>query len=168
MQFLRFICLLLLSTLSLAATSTAHEGGKSTIILMRHAEKDLKGTDPALSKAGKKRAERLPEALKEWKPDAFYSTATKRTQQTLTPWAKNAGKTIELYDATKQEEFSRQLKHMGGKTIVVVGHSNTIPQLANLLLGANTYSDLPDNEFGKVWIIRMDHGHASAEVLDLK
>jgi 2,3-bisphosphoglycerate-dependent phosphoglycerate mutase len=161
MQLLKSFCLFSLCVLFIANTCMAHEGGKSTIILIRHAEKEKKGTDPALNKSGKQHAEQLPELLKDWKPDAFYSTATKRTEQTLSPWAKASGKSIETYDYAKQEEFVQQLKHMGGKTVVVVGHSNTLPQLLNQLLGVSTYTDFPEDAYGKIWIISIDHGRAS-------
>lgn len=131
---------------------------------MRHAEKEKKGTNPSLSAAGMKRAAGLREKFAQWTPDAFYSTQTKRTMQTLEPWAKALGKEIQTYDAGQQEQLASQLKGTMDKTIIIVGHSNTIPQLANLLVGSNTYTDLPEDEYTQVWIISIEHGHASAVV----
>jgi phosphohistidine phosphatase SixA len=136
----------------------------TTIILMRHAEKELTSDDPPLSAAGKRRAEKLPVWLKKYRPDEFYSTATIRTRQTLEPWARKAGKQIQIYNAATQQTLAKSLKQKPGKTIVVVGHSNTIPQLVNLLIGTNTYSDLPDNEFGKVWIISIKGGKTTVDL----
>ena len=51
---------------------------KKTIILVRHAEKDVSDTadknDPELSPEGRQRAERLLEKIKKYKPGAVYST----------------------------------------------------------------------------------------------
>src|ERR1044072_2413421 len=150
--------LLLLGCLIIASACLAH--GRSTIILIRHAEKQTKSADPALSKAGEKRAAQLQVIFKEYKPDLFYSTNTRRTRQTVETWSKASGKDIITYDAATQDQLAQQLLHLMSKTVVVVGHSNTIPQLANLLLGTTTYSDMDDNEYNKDWIITVEHGHA--------
>jgi 2,3-bisphosphoglycerate-dependent phosphoglycerate mutase len=84
--------------------------------------------------------------------------------QTLTPLATSYGKQIQTYSAADQTAFAQTLKQQFGKTIVVVGHSNTIPQLANLIMGKNTYTDLPDNEFGRIWVITIIGGEASVEI----
>jgi broad specificity phosphatase PhoE len=47
---------------------------------------------------------------------------------------------------------------MKGKTILVVGHSNTIPALVNLLIGSAKYANLADTEYDKIWILRFENG----------
>jgi broad specificity phosphatase PhoE len=138
--------------------------GRSTIILIRHAEKKATQSDPPLSPAGEKRAASLPVQFKDYKPDLFYSTDTKRTKQTVTGWARSLGKQITVYNAAGQKELAQQLLQMQDKTIVVVGHSNTIPQLANLLTGTTTFPDMADDEYNKAYIISVEHGHATAVV----
>ena len=118
----------------------AQKNETTTLILVRHAEKDT-GDNPSLSLLGKQRAEKLPSLFPNAKPDEFYSTAYNRTVQTLEPWANARGKTIQTYDAGNQADFASRLKTQKGKTIVVAGHSNTIPTLANLLLNTSKYSD---------------------------
>ena len=135
----------------------------TTILLMRHAEKESIGTDPELSPAGKKRAAALPELLRSYVPDEFYSTDTRRTKETLAPWARARGKQIRIYNAALQEKLASKLKSRRGKTIIVVGHSNTIPGLANLILETDTFSDLPESEYGSVWFIRIRNGKKSFE-----
>ena len=162
MKNLRNYCLLLLAAMITTTASFAH--GRSTIILIRHAEKASTSGDPILSKDGFKRAAALPEAFAPYKPDLFYSTDTKRTRQTLATWSKSTGKELSIYDAAKQDELAKELLLMQDRTIVVVGHSNTIPQLVNLLIGANTYTDMAENEFNKAYIITVEHGHATAVV----
>ena len=67
----------------------------TTFILTRHAEKGDDGTkDPDLTQAGKDRAQLLIIMLKEIKVDAIYSTAYKRTRNTVIPLAQEKGTNI--------------------------------------------------------------------------
>ncbi len=126
----------------------------TTIILVRHAEKEIVGgDDPELSSDGRQRAQRLQSALKSYLPDEMYSTPFKRTRQTLQPWARNAGKEIKEYNPQNQEAFSQNLLKMKGKTVVIAGHSNTVPILVNLLKGEAKYQQLPDSVYNKIFIV---------------
>ncbi|MDB5191392.1 MAG: hypothetical protein JWQ96_955 [Segetibacter sp.] len=139
---------------SIVTAATCQQQNATTIILIRHAEKDtVGGTDPALSAIGSERAARLQATLKEYTPEAFYSTNFKRTRETVLPWAKATGKEIEIYDTKTQDTFADLLKTQAGKTIVVVGHSNTIPPLVNLVAATDEYKNLPDNEYRKIFIV---------------
>ncbi len=142
------------------------EPGTTTIILLRHAEKDtINGEDPPLSVTGKKRAKRLAKQFPKVTPNVFYSTNYIRTKETVNPWSKLAGKQIKIYDATKQPEFAGMLTKQQGKTIVVVGHSNTIPQLVNLLIGTDKYNPLPDAEYSKIFIVTIKNGKAEDNII---
>lgn len=162
MKQLTIYCLLLLG--AMFTTSQCNAQGRSTIILIRHAEKQAEQKDPALSAAGKKRAASLPAQFKDYRPELFYSTDTRRTRQTIEDWAKARGKEINLYDAMKQDELARKLLQMQNTTVVVVGHSNTIPQLANVLTESKTFNDMSDSEYNKAYIITVEHGHATAVI----
>ncbi len=162
---MRCSVVLLLALLSLAvAPLHGQENKPVTIILLRHAEKDTAKKDPPLTEKGRQRAERLKATLAAWKPDLLYSTATTRTMQTITPLGRFYGKQIQTYSAAEQSTFAQALKQQTGKTIVVVGHSNTIPQLVNLLTGKDTYTDLPDNEFGRIFIVTVTNENTSVVV----
>jgi hypothetical protein len=41
------------------------------------------------------------------------------------------------------------------KRIVVVGHSNTTPALANLLVKQDKYKTLAESDYDKIWIIKI-------------
>ncbi len=75
---LRNILLLLLTVNAFVVHAQKAAAGSTTIILLRHAEKDT-GDNPPLSTAGEKRAERLPALFPGIMPDAFYSTPFTRT-----------------------------------------------------------------------------------------
>jgi phosphohistidine phosphatase SixA len=127
----------------------------TTIILLRHAEKETTGDDPDLSASGKTRAERLPRVFENVQPDAFYATSFTRTRQTLAPWAAQTGKSIATYDPKDQPAFAQALKKQAGKTLVVAGHSNTIPALVNLLLGTGKYQPLADSVYNQIWVVEI-------------
>lgn len=144
---------------------------KKTIILVRHAEKDVSDTadknDPELSPEGRQRAERLLEKIKKYKPGAVYSTNLKRTRSTVEPIAKRRKKDIQTYDARAQQALVDEIMKSRTKRFVVAGHSNTIPLLANLLVKKELFKPLDEFEYGTIWLIRMKDGKATKlEVLD--
>ena len=126
----------------------------TTFILTRHAEKGDDGTkDPELTQAGNDRAQALTKLLKETKVDAIYSTNYKRTQHTVTPLAHAKGLTVIGYEPLKTDEIDQiLLKHLGG-TIVICGHSNTIPWVANYLMGKEDYKTFDDNDYDNLMIV---------------
>ena len=160
---LRLICLFLLVH---AYSCSIAQNSATTIIILRHSEKDTVGKDPQLSIAGKERAGRIPTLFKDIKPDILYSTPYVRTRQTLKPWAEKTSLTIKDYDATNLAAFATELKGMQGKTIVVSGHSNTAPVLVNLLIGTNKYPLLNDNDYSKLWVVTLADGKATEKLVE--
>ncbi len=147
--------ILIILILVLGATGvSAQKKTITTFILVRHAEKLKDGTnDPDLSPQGIERANRLAEMLKEIQVDAIYSTNFKRTKNTVLPFAEFKGLEIKSYEALKTEDIERMLqKHKGG-TILISGHSNTTPWVANLLTGTEKYTDFDDSDYGNVLIV---------------
>lgn len=148
------------------ASVNGQKNAPATIILKRHAEKDTVDTNPGLTGAGKLRAKKLMTLFPNAQPDEMYATPYKRTFQTLQPWAASLNITIKPYDATKLPDFGNHLLSEKGKTIVVAGHSNTTPALANLLVGADNYKTLDDNEYNKVFAITVVKGKAKGKVIE--
>jgi broad specificity phosphatase PhoE len=141
------------------AVAAAHAQGRKTIILVRHAEKDVSATadpnDPDLSPDGKQRAERLWRVIKKYKPGALYSTDYRRTRDTLSEVARKRGLKVGIYDARRPDALLAEIGGSKTKRFLVVGHSNTIPGLANLLLKKELFKNLDDAEYGTIWIIRL-------------
>lgn len=128
----------------------------TTFILVRHAEKEQDGTkDPELSAEGKARAIRLATLLQNTAISAIYSTPFKRTQNTIAPLATSKGIEVNLYEGSKPEEIDRMLKQHPGGTVLVVGHSNTIPGVANYLTGQNAIKNFEDSEYGHLLIVTL-------------
>ena len=113
----------------------------TTLILVRHAEKTTESQDPALTEEGQQRAIDLAYALNDVPIDAIYSTPLRRTQQTAGPTAKAKSlkiitKNPKILDGYK-EFIGNILKTHKGSTILIVGHSNTIPIMLKIILGEN-------------------------------
>jgi 2,3-bisphosphoglycerate-dependent phosphoglycerate mutase len=121
--------------------------------------------DPPLSKEGEKRAGSIIELLRHYTPDAIYSTNYTRTKATVGPLAQKFNKEIQVYDPRNQNPLSEQLLQMKGKTVVVVGHSNTTPGLVNLLIKENKYANLDDSVYNTYWIVTITDGKAEAREL---
>lgn len=160
------LAVLLTMLLALAATGCATPADRAAhtdadgvvFVLVRHAEKakdDPK--DPTLSDAGIARAERIAVSLADAPVRAAYATAYRRTQLTATPTARSHRLDVRTYDAAQPAaEFARQLRasHRTG-TVLVVGHSNTIPDLAAALC-ACPVGKMAEDEFDRWMEIRID------------
>ncbi len=134
-----------------------------TFILLRHAEKDISASankaDPELTAEGQKRAERLVGTVKKYKPQQIFSTIFKRARATVTPLAENLNPDyrlqLQFYDYAELEKLAERLLKLNVKTVVVVGHNTTTPELANLLIKQDKYKALNDSEYDKIWIIKI-------------
>jgi 2,3-bisphosphoglycerate-dependent phosphoglycerate mutase len=142
----------------------------NTYILIRHAEKDTtqKGStamqaNPPLSAEGELRAKRLPNMLKAYKLDSIYSTNYTRTKATVAHIAAKHKLEPNIYDAKKLEAFASQLLALQNKTVLIVGHSNTTPQLVNFLIKENKYKALDESVYSKVFIVTVKDGKAFVE-----
>lgn len=124
----------------------------------RFCRRHSKGCDPDLSTEGRERAERLTKAVKKYKPHEIFVTDYKRTRQTAEPIAKLRGKEIQTYDPAKQAELVEKILASKTDHYLIIGHSNTTPALANLLMKKEVFKQLPDTEYGVFWVIRMKKG----------
>lgn len=135
----------------------------TVVYLIRHAEKADASANPDLSAAGLQRANNWATLLQAVPFDAFYSTNYNRTRQTIQPTATSNGKEVMLYDPAI---FSLEdvIADHNGKNVMIVGHSNTIPQLINAYLGSAVYADMPETEFGNLYQITIVNGVVTHEV----
>lgn len=130
------------------------------IILTRHAERADAGTpsagaamtssnDPLLSEVGKARAAKLAAMLKDAGLVAVYTTEYKRTIDTGAPIAAAANVTPKVIPARDAAALLAAIKSHTTGTILIVGHSNTVPEIIKALGGpAVTIDDADyDNVF---------------------
>lgn len=146
---------LLLTTLFIVFTIVSFGQEPTTYILVRHSEKADDGTrNPPLNEDGKTRSANLAEMLTNQEVAALYSTPFKRTQETLQPIAEMKSLEVQTYDPYAKGEWLATLaeKHPGG-TVVISGHSNTIPSLANALLGNETFIQFDESDYSNLIIV---------------
>jgi len=152
---------LLLLVLCFVSGTVAAQSRK-TILLVRHAEKDTSATadqnDPALTQAGSERAARLGKKLRKYKVGAVYSTNFQRTMNTARPTAERRRLTVQTYDAKKPNELLDQIMKSKTKRFLIVGHSNSIPDLANLIVKKEIFADLNDEEYGVIYLVKLKNG----------
>lgn len=145
-----------------------------TVILLRHAEKDKAeeehSLDPNLSPAGRERAKKLVGAIGGYKPDAIFSSAFKRTRDTVAPLASVGDYRImaQYYNHRNLKEISEMIMQGKFQRIVVVGHNTTTPALANMLIGQEKYKPLDESEYDKIWIIKIKRNKDKSAVVEEK
>jgi phosphohistidine phosphatase SixA len=126
--------MLLLSLFAIVPAVPADTGPDARIFLVRHAEKQTAGEDPALSEAGRMRAQELADLLQEAGIGHIYSTDFARTRDTAAPLADRLGLAVTIYDWDAMDALAAELTEPG-RISLVVGHSDTTPELVRLLGG---------------------------------
>jgi len=131
-----------------------------TFYVVRHAEKaaapvgNMMGTDVPLTEAGIQRAEKLKELLKNKKIGLIYSTNTIRTKSTAQPTADHFAIPISIYGPRPDSAFIHLLLSQKKNTLVV-GHSNTVDDIVNMLCGEKKIpGDLNDPDYDNLFIIK--------------
>lgn len=142
---------------------TAADKTAATFYLVRHAEKELEGDDPALSEAGYARAEALSETLRGVKLSGIYSTDTRRTRDTAAPMAAFSGLSVQIYDGRDLVGFARLLSDVSGH-FLIVGHSNTTPDLANALGGEGGDPIVEADEYDRLYVLTRAGGVVTTEL----
>lgn len=144
-----------------ACSNTENQTDKSskkevttTIYLVRHAEKAT-GENPELTEAGEQRAKDLADFLKDKNINEVFSTDYRRTQQTTAPTAKQFSRGIGSYSPNNLEEFAQKLKKHQDK-ILVVGHSNTTPELVKILGGDPGEPIVEAWEYDRIYVLKFE------------
>lgn len=160
------LCLLVALPLALAACAASppskrpmHEAARYVVV--RHAEKETgplsTPADPALTDAGRQRAMRLARSLEGESVVAVYTTPYLRTRDTALPTARAHGLVPVEYDPRQTAEtFVDALRsaHPVG-TVLVVGHSNTVPQIAAALCACEV-APMSEDEYEHRFIVDID------------
>ncbi len=160
MKFLTQICVGgLFAVISMTAVTA-----DATIYLMRHAEKQIDGTqDPSLTGPGHIRAAALAARLQTVKLEQIYSTNFKRTLETAAPTATAHKLAVTPYSPNALADLAATLKETP-KTTLVVGHSNTTPVVVNFLAGTN-YPLLEDHQYDHLYIVTLkENGEVSVKI----
>jgi len=160
----RLLTLLLFFSLLSCKVSTSSDQDY-TVYLVRHAEKVIdKSRDPILTSEGMRRAKRLAELMSDNDIEAIYSTDYQRTTLTAKPFAEEIGIDIQLYDPRDLPSLVARLKSLKHNALVV-GHSNSTPTLANLILGEDFYENFKEDQYDQIIKIECSKARIKREVL---
>ena len=162
----------------LAAPGVAAAQRPTTVILVRHGEKATGNPldqDPSLTPQGEQRARDLVAALRGTRVDAIITTQLKRTRQTARPLADSLHITPEETHMGHDTDAAAarvaaliRTRHMG-QTVVVVGHTTTVPKIIGLL-GGPSLGPICESAYGNLFTlviprqgqVRFTHGHYGA------
>ena len=157
---------------------------ESVFFLVRHAEKadqsdapplteagglreqkpaQMMSEDPPLTEAGRLRAQNLADMLRDAGIERIYSSDTLRTRDTAAPLAAELGREIILYNHKELNGFAEELMSSPGRRLVV-GHSNTTPELVRLL-GGEPGSAISDDEYDRLYVLVYRPGVGTSTVL---
>ena len=143
---MRTIFLMLLLAVLFTSCSTEY-------YVVRHAEKAATpASDPLLSPEGMQRAAALRALLEKKSIKQIYSTATQRTMLTARPLSEALGIPVQSYGPVPDAAFISKLK-ADKKNTLIVGHSNTVDDLVNGLMGAEVLQDLPESVYTKMYVV---------------
>ncbi len=154
--------------------STAAHAQNHMVFLLRHAEKSAEpASDPGLTEIGTARAENLAVRLANAKPAAVFTSQYRRTQLTALPLAAASGISVTVVPIEKataaeypQQLLARICALPADASAVVIGHSNTIPAIAEAWT-AHPVRPIADDEYNRILIIKLKDCHA-VESLDLR
>ncbi len=146
--------------LCFASTAIIAQSAPTVVVIVRHAEKMAEpANDPPLTETGKKRAQALIGLLKDANVAAVLHTPTTRTRETARPVAEQFGLTPEVLPlgpaAVHAAVVAEAVRKHAGKTVVVVGHSNTVMSYI-AALGGPRRANLCDHNYDGLYTLIID------------
>lgn len=132
----------------------------TTVVVVRHAEKATDDPrDPSLSPAGQARAQALAAALADAGVSAVFTTELKRTWLTADPVVKRGNLPVQKRPVSggdvpaQARDLAREiLARHAGQTVLVVGHSNTVPEIVKALSG-DAVPPIDDSEYDHLFVV---------------
>ena len=166
-RYLIILCFVLFSVNSFAQKEASPQ--ITTYYFIRHAEKDRSNPsdkDAHLTEEGHKRAQNWSAIFQHIRFDAIYATDYNRTKETALPTASKNGHDITIYkvNTSYDEAFKTATK---GKTVLVVGHSNTIPDFVNAVIGNKKYEEIDDANNGNLYMVTLIGNTITEQVLTI-
>lgn len=150
-----------------------------TVFLIRHAEReDEPKQDPPLSKDGVARSQALARLLGTAGIKAIFTSQYTRTKQTAEPLATKLGLTVtsftlktnpsnprQITEESTAEVTNKILEH-AGQSVLVIGHSNSIPDVIKML-GGDVVPTIDEKKFDDLFIVNV-YAKGKAKVVQLK
>ena len=178
-KLLALFALLLLSQLAVAQQTNESVFIIKTVFLVRHAERaDEPRQDPPLTEKGVARSEALVRLLGAADIKAIYTSQFARTKLTAEPLAKQLGLTVTplslktspsnpraIAEESTKETVDKIMSLTGG-SVLVVGHSNSIPDVIKML-GGDVVPTIDEKKFDDLFVVTV-YANGKAKVIHLK
>lgn len=145
----------------LCLTGSVVSAADRVVFVVRHAERadaaggtppaGMMANDPPLSAAGRERAKRLASLLSSAEVSQIFTTELARTKQTAAPLAEAVKVPATVTPSRDTAALAQQVRNASGN-VLVVGHSNTIPELLKQL-GVSTAVAIGDHEYDNLFVV---------------
>ncbi|MFD2572847.1 SixA phosphatase family protein [Spirosoma soli] len=130
----------------------------TTVYIVRHAEKVDETDSTDLSTAGRQRAIALADALANRGTDSIFTTPFRRTRQTAEPLAKRLALRTADYPSQPTKAITERIGRIQNKTVLIVGHSNTILEIAKGLGARPTLPKIEAGDYDNLLEVRIKRG----------
>lgn len=164
---MRRLLFAVLTLASAARPAIAQTAAPTTVVLVRHAEKALApADDPPLTAAGEARARDLVHAVRDAGVAVVITTQFVRTRATAQPTATALGITPTVIPATNSahvQDVVAEIRKHAGQTVLVVGHSNTVPAIIEAL-GAKRPVAICDSQYDDLYVVTISAAGTASTV----
>ncbi len=148
---------------ALAACVSTPPPPAPSFYVVRHLQKES-GEDPGLTEEGRRCAASLAAQLADSGVTAVYASTTRRARETGAPLATRLGLAVSEYDPRDTPGLAGQVGAQPG-SVLVVGHSNTVPAIVEALGGARP-GDLAEDRYGDLWRVTRNGGATGVSRID--
>ena len=180
MKTITLLILMVFATAMFCAPAVAQDEFKPiSVFLIRHAEREQEPKqDPPLSKDGIARSQALARLLGSAGVKAILTSQYTRTKQTAEPLATKLGLTVTPFTlkispsnprqvaAESTAEVTNKILERGGESVLVIGHSNSIPDVIKML-GGDVVPTIDEKKFDDLFIVTV-YAKGKAKVVQLK
>ena len=152
--------LLVVLALALTAAAPSSSAPSTVALLVRHAERAPGTGDVPISDQGRARALALAEVGKVAGVSVIITTQFQRTRQTAAALAEALGITPVVVNAQSDvakhaAEVAAAVRQQAGRTVLVVGHSNTVSAIV-AALGGPKFPDYCDAAYDNLVVMVLD------------
>lgn len=127
-------------------------GEETVVVLVRHADRLPGQKTDELAAAGVARSQELARALEKAGVSAIIHSDTQRAAQTAAPLAARIAVTPIVIPGKDIAAVVGEVRKRRGETILVVGHSNTVPMII-AAFGGPELPDLGEAAFGDLFVL---------------
>ena len=180
MKTITLLILMVFATAMYCAPAVAQDEFKPiSVFLIRHAEREQEPKqDPPLSKEGIARSQALARLLGSAGIKAILTSQYTRTKQTAEPLATKLGLTVTPFSlkinpsnprqiaAESTAEVTNKILEHRGESVLVIGHSNSIPDVIKML-GGDVVPAIDERKFDDLFIVTV-YAKGKAKVVQLK